>query len=111
MCFTLFPPEAINIFSGDSSRTQKATVGKLTHGLQWVGKKKGDMGNMLIFLKDNWGMMLKTKTVKGKPTIKIVGGKVASFIVFNRVKSLYFGVWMVTLVGSVPSEAYLSGSS
>jgi len=35
-----FPPEAINIFSGDSSRTQKATAGNLTHGLQWVKRKK-----------------------------------------------------------------------
>lgn len=34
-----FPPEAINTFSGDSSRTEKAALGNLTHGLLVGGEK------------------------------------------------------------------------
>lgn len=30
-------------------------------------------------MKENWGMMLKTKIVKGKSTIKIVKGKGSKF--------------------------------
>lgn len=35
MGFILF---AINTFSGDSSRTDRASLGKVTHGLFWGGK-------------------------------------------------------------------------
>lgn len=57
----------------------------------------------LVCLKQKRCMMLKTTKRPERQT----SGKVASFIVFSAVKSLYFGVWMVTLAGSVPSEPYL----
>lgn len=34
-----FCPFAITVFSGDTSRTEKASLGKLTHGLL-LGEKK-----------------------------------------------------------------------
>lgn len=89
-----FPPEAISMFSGDSSRTRKAALGNLTHGLQWMKKKKKSE-SILIFLKANWGMKPQTKIVRGKPTIKIGKGKGSKFYCIWewKVCTLELGWW------------------
>lgn len=84
-----------------SLRPNKPLTGNSTHG-----KKKRGGKYALVCLKQTQSTMLKT-TKHPKTQTR---GKVASFIVFSGVKSLYFGVWMVTVAGSVPSEPYLSVS-
>lgn len=88
-------------FQVTSLRPNKPLTGNSTHGKKKVGGKYA-----LVCLKQTQSTMLKT-TKHPKTQTR---GKVASFIVFSGVKSLYFGVWMVTVAGSVPSEPYLSVS-
>lgn len=103
-----FCPFAITVFSGDTSRTEKASLGKLTHGLL-LGEKKNE--SILIFLKANWGMKPQTEIGRGKPTIKIAKGKGSKFLLYLRVESLYFGAWIVAVAGSVPGLLSLTAVS